>query len=750
MGQAASRGSDEQPPPPASDRRRRRSALIRLPSTSTLVSNARESERSAAASLRRRSSRFVRSAQSSIPNVFNRSRQQNTLNRSSSSLLNNTSESPSRPLSPHVASDSQDPNPHHDLPRGGNVTRIDPGSQSDRRTSIREFGSRIRQSLPQNTLRRRIAPMQRGDDHTAMLSRLLSVAAAHTAASILREDPGSSLRLRNDDDGAFDNFLESLQNGSLQTALGQSFHGGDSHSDAEGRPSDQLNFFRMFRLGTVYNRPASPDTETARQITDPTQDENDIDGRMVPIIIVGIRSINSGNPDDAGFPPLIEALSNLPATTAPTNPAFDGLLSAPRNNTSFSHRRRASMGGLANLQSAYENHRTQPLSERARPFSATSESLTGARPPPSTPASAGLSAYPSGATTPTQTSNISAAPTPSLSSRHGSFVRNAGSRPDSSSPLSQSPDDSETLRRSNARRRRRSDSDFGRYGSGSSRRNGVVGLDSTDDLQEEAQRSWIIYVLGGSYPENHPILSTPSLFSDSPTYEDMLLLASLIGPAKPPVASEDDVARAPGLFRVARMTENDGEEILVANEVDEEGMLVIAATDRCLVCLSEFAEDEVVRQLIKCRHLFHKDCIDQVRRVYVDLFNSTSLLEQFANTFLSGLPPATIPAHSVELKESRSPQRLQHLRSLLRMRCLWHSSRDVDPDPIYSIQLQPDLSDSPLHLFLSQITWLYPATDLYFAALSGHAWRRRLLQMAGFGSKLDLKWFITGVGSLRR
>jgi len=464
--------------------------------------------------------------------------------------------------------------------------------------------------------------MQRGDDHTAMLSRLLSAAAMHTAASIIGDDPTRQLSLRGNDNGAFDNFLESLQNGSLHTALRQSVQGDDGQTDGDGRRSNQLNFFRMFRLGTVEG-PGSQNSDGSSGGTRQTnergssgsapRDENHTDGRLVPIIIVGIRSINSGNPDDTGFPPFIDALSNLPATTTPADAAFDGVLPAARNNTSFSHRRRASMGGFANLQSAYDNQRSQPAVDRARPFSATSESLTGARPPPSTPASAGLSAYPSGATTPTQAPNASLGNTPTLSSRHSSFSRNPTSRMDSASPLSQSSEDSEALRRT-ARRRRRSDSDFGRYGSGSSRRNGVVGLDSTDDLQEEAQRSWIIYVLGGSYPENHPILSTPSLFSDSPTYEDMLLLSTLIGPAKPPVASEAEIARAPGLYLVSRIMNDDGEQQrLIANEIDGEGFLVITGTDRCLVCLSEFADDEVVRQLVKCRHLFHRDCIDQVR-----------------------------------------------------------------------------------------------------------------------------------------
>lgn len=481
--------------------------------------------------------------------------------------------------------------------------------------------------------------MQRGDDHTAMLSRLLSAAAVHTAASIIGEDPAGPWSLRGDENGAFDNFLESLQNGSLHTALRQSVVGDEGRPGSpSGRPN-QLNFFRMFRLGTVEN-PTSRNNESGsvptRHATErgssstqmPDQGSNS-DTRLVPIIIVGIRSINSGNPEDNGFPPFIDALSNLPAATTPNDSTFDGLLPAARNNTSFSHRRRASMGGLANLQSAYDNQRAQH-SDRTRPFSATSESLTGARPPPSTPASAGLSAFPSGATTPTQIPNATGGTTSTMSSRHGSFVRNApGSRFDSTSALSSNSEESDALRRTGARRRRRSESDFGRYGSGSSRRNGVVGFDPADDLQEEAQRSWIIYVLGGSYPENHPILSTPSLFSDSPTYEDMLLLSSLIGPAKPPIATEADIARAPGLFRISQTTNGEGQRSIIATEIQGDGVLTIAVTDRCLVCLSEFEEDEMIRQLVKCRHLFHRDCIDQV---CFFLFPSFFVSTKIANT----------------------------------------------------------------------------------------------------------------------
>jgi hypothetical protein len=120
-------------------------------------------------------------------------------------------------------------------------------------------------------------------------------------------------------------------------------------------------------------------------------------------------------------------------------------------------------------------------------------------------------------------------------------------------------------------------------------------------------------VLGGSYPENHPILTTPSLFTDSPTYEDMLLLSTLLGPAKPPVASEEDVAAAPGLFRIREIAGR-----VVAEAVEGEETVSLAADARCLVCLSDFEEDEEARRLINCGHLFHRICIDQVSNPVAD------------------------------------------------------------------------------------------------------------------------------------
>lgn len=328
---------------------------------------------------------------------------------------------------------------------------------------------------------------------------------------------------------------------------------------------------------------------------------------MVPIIIVGIRSINpgTGTGQDDNIPPFLDALSSFPTPlAAPGDTTIDGMLRQPQQR--FSHRRRASMGGMNTFPSNYDSQRHYRAPERPRPWSTFSESSSGPLPPPSTPASSGLSAISSGANTPA-TSTTPPSPTiqSSAPSRRGSFIRRAtGSNLE---PTAEEPQVQPRI----PRQRRMSDSDFTRFGSGASRRNGVV---EPDHNPGEGSRSWIIYVLGGSYPENHPILTTPSLFTDSPTYEDMMLLSTLLGPAKPPVASEEDVAAAPGLYRIRDLLGT-----LVAEAVEGSDIVDLASDSRCLVCLCDFEVDEEARRLIKCGHLFHKICIDQVSQICISL-----------------------------------------------------------------------------------------------------------------------------------
>ena|SRR5579859_763125 len=72
----------------------------------------------------------------------------------------------------------------------------------------------------------------------------------------------------------------------------------------------------------------------------------------------------------------------------------------------------------------------------------------------------------------------------------------------------------------------------------------------------------------------------------------MLLLASILGEVKPPVASKEEIDAAGGISIV-------GENITLEQE-------------RCLVCLSDYELGEEIRTLSGCGHLFHKQCIDQV------------------------------------------------------------------------------------------------------------------------------------------
>lgn len=87
----------------------------------------------------------------------------------------------------------------------------------------------------------------------------------------------------------------------------------------------------------------------------------------------------------------------------------------------------------------------------------------------------------------------------------------------------------------------------------------------------------------------------------------MLLLSSLLGPVKPPVASREDVESAPGLYRLSDRHGN-----LIATAVDDGSELSIASGERCLVCLCSYQANEELRQLSRCSHFFHKECIDEV------------------------------------------------------------------------------------------------------------------------------------------
>lgn len=93
-----------------------------------------------------------------------------------------------------------------------------------------------------------------------------------------------------------------------------------------------------------------------------------------------------------------------------------------------------------------------------------------------------------------------------------------------------------------------------------------------------------------------------------------MLLSALLGPAKAPVATEDDVQSAGGVYNIdiVNMSEDAAKTAqLVATAAEGGEQVMLDADQRCLVCLCDFEVKDVARKLVKCNHLFHKECIDQ-------------------------------------------------------------------------------------------------------------------------------------------
>ncbi|KAJ9367514.1 hypothetical protein DTO282E5_7808 [Paecilomyces variotii] len=473
-------------------------------------------------------------------------------------------------------------------------------------------------------LRARSSRMLRREEQTP-LSRVLQLAAAAIAAQ-LSGTAGPVLpnvqSLGNDGlDGSLENFIQSLQNAtSAQTNPSGPEGASDQASDGSLPP---VNFLRVFRFvnpetsGNSGSAGETPSERTDRMDMDEPAPEGS-DGRTVTLVVVGVRSVPSSNniggdqqQQQNTTGPGLDTLLGLPllppsdllrnqnggrdllrradarSRFSPHRHLMGSANPVPVNNDSQRHRSDASrrpsdVGPSANLSSSLPT--------------VLSESPPGPHPPPSTPA--GLSAVSSGTSTPSRR--------PSSASAMSPYVASQSQGSPATQPTSESAEESTV---NSARQRRRSDSEYARHrdlGSGAARRNGVVEPDNA--AAPSGGRSWLIYVVGTNLSENHPAFATPSLFTDNPTYEDMILLSSLLGPAKPPVASQEDVSSAGGLFR---LVEYGGTLMAEAEGGSGASSIPIAENERCLICLSDYEAAEELRQLTSCKHLYHKDCIDE-------------------------------------------------------------------------------------------------------------------------------------------
>ena len=420
------------------------------------------------------------------------------------------------------------------------VTRVEPATRTERWTDRGSGGRRDGRRMP-NVLRGRSSRLTRRDDD-GPLPRILHLAATAIAAQLSGpiEQPVTDMQAVGVDDldGSLNNLFRTLQNATNLTGDMRNYDSPQGSTSSSGT-SSPLNFLRVFRFVSQTSTSMTPNaTPSAERMGGRTRADNqsatddnipaDPEGRIVTLVVVGVRSVPSENivrEETAARDPNTHSLLNFSPLASNNAHSYGtgGFLRHGNGRSSFPHRRRASIGGANPFPANYDIHRHQRTLSPSRRGSvdtssnfgpanppAFSESPPGPHPPPSTPADPGLSGYSSAATTPSRRpSSASAAiqpppmPNPDLAAHN---LREAG--------ISDTEDQA-----SRVQQRRRSDSEFARHrdlGAGAARRNGMVEPDEVDtgDAPSPGNRSWLIYVVGTNLSEDHPVLTTPSLFTD--------------------------------------------------------------------------------------------------------------------------------------------------------------------------------------------------------------------------------------------
>ncbi|KIW66585.1 hypothetical protein PV04_05905 [Phialophora macrospora] len=465
-------------------------------------------------------------------------------------------------------------------------------------------------------LRSRSTRLIRRGEHPP-LSQVLQLAAAAIAAQLSGHGTAGSTggrRLGGDTfDGSIQNFVQTLQDAATAQA------GENIDVNASDGDLPPVNFMRVFQFPNDENGSPIASQAQARDV-----DQMDLDSitgpgdndRSVTLVLVGVRSLPHGSDTTGGengtLGPSLDTLLSLPFLP-PANVLRNGSSGALFRRSDGRNRPTARRHSMTNFSfpAQYESQRHQRtrtqnsrLSSHSDQIGPTtpdagtgstlvSESPPGPHPPPSTPAD-----IRSGHATPIRRpSSASAAPNQPLSDL------------DEYRPPQELDNVPYETSFNAARQRRRSDSEFARrpeLGSGAARRNGMV---EPDPPPGGAGRSWLIYVVGTNVSPDHPAFAMPSLFTDNPSYEDMQMLSTLLGPVKPPVATQEDVSAAGGVFRlVAHDSGFLGQPLTEDNDNSE---LVINLGERCLICLADYEVSEEVRRLDKCKHVYHRECIDE-------------------------------------------------------------------------------------------------------------------------------------------
>lgn len=112
---------------------------------------------------------------------------------------------------------------------------------------------------------------------------------------------------------------------------------------------------------------------------------------------------------------------------------------------------------------------------------------------------------------------------------------------------------------------------------------------------------FMLFVSGGRYPPNHPLLTS----NPATAGRDLMILMDLLSTMqamqhKPSTATQQEID-ASDLLKIK------GSEV---SAMVKEGKITENVLDRCLVCLEEWKDDDECR-VLACRHAFHATCVDR-------------------------------------------------------------------------------------------------------------------------------------------
>lgn len=92
--------------------------------------------------------------------------------------------------------------------------------------------------------------------------------------------------------------------------------------------------------------------------------------------------------------------------------------------------------------------------------------------------------------------------------------------------------------------------------------------------QQPRLNTYLVWVIGGWWPRNHPVLAIPGLLTGGPlSDEELSLLSELLGQVKPPTATKEDLEKAE--LEVWPATK--------LQELVDEGKVLTSCLERCLV-----------------------------------------------------------------------------------------------------------------------------------------------------------------------